>query len=139
MPHTRLRDDEEGVKGPANAALLHCVHLNWPLAPRRGGGDAGEQRYVLSQCCATVGTVGNTLHVNRVLGKAGASRHLGIRPTTRAIATNPRDHPMGGKAKKQRKTPWGKVFMGVRTRNKLKRGAELIQLSRHQARAAARR
>lgn len=104
---------------------------------RRGRLHAGERRYVLSRCRATVGTVGNALHVNRVLGKAGSSRHLGIRPTTRAIATNPRDHPMGGKAKKQRKTPWGKVFMGVKTRRRHKPGTRLIQLTRHRARAMA--
>ncbi len=93
---------------------------------------------MLSRCRATVGTVSNPLHVNRVLGKAGASRHLGIRPTTRAIATNPRDHPCGGKAKKNRKTPWGKLFMGVRTRDPNKPGQHFIQLSRHAARSLAR-
>ena len=92
-----------------------------------------------SGCRATVGVVSNALHASRVLGKAGISRHLNIRPTTRALATNPCDHPLGGKAKKNRKTPWGKVFMGVKTRRKRKPGSERIHLSRHDARALARR
>lgn len=81
----------------------------------------------------------NALHGSRALGKAGSSRHLGIRPTTRALATNPCDHPLGGKAKKNRKTPWGKVFMGVKTRRKRKPESHRIHLSRHDARALARR
>jgi large subunit ribosomal protein L2 len=87
---------------------------------------------------ATVGTVSNVQHVNRVLGKAGISRHLGIRPTTRAIAMNPCDHPLGGKAKKNRKSPWGKVTMGVQTRKRHKPGTQNIYLSRHKARALSR-
>jgi large subunit ribosomal protein L2 len=94
---------------------------------------------VLSVCKATVGKVGNEQHINRNLGKAGISRHMGIRPTTRAIATNPCDHPLGGKAKKNRKTPWGKVFMGVKTRQPHKPGTGLIRLSRHAAKAMIRR
>eukprot|EP00892_Ulva_mutabilis_P005199 jgi/Ulvmu1/3050/UM015_0090.1 len=100
---------------------------------------SGEQRYVSSQCCATVGSVGNAQHFNRNLGKAGISRHLGIRPTTRAIATNPYDHPLGGKAKKNRKTPWGKVFMGVKTRKVGKPSSNMIYLSRHAVKVQAKR
>ena len=62
--------------------------------------SAGEQRYVRKTCIATVGAVSNAQHANRTIGKAGLSRHMGVRPTTRAMATNPCDHPMGGKAKK---------------------------------------
>ena len=100
---------------------------------------AGEQRYVRSACRATVGQVSNAQHINRVIGKAGLSRHLGIRPTTRAIATNPCDHPMGGKAKKNRKSPWGQRTMGVKTRRKGKPGSELLYLTRHAARRLSRR
>lgn len=99
---------------------------------------AGEQRMVSSDCKATVGVVSNSLHDNRNIGKAGISRHMGIRPTTRAIATNPYDHPAGGKAKKNRKSPWGKVFMGVRTRNPHKK-SHMIHLTRHAAKALVRK
>lgn len=100
---------------------------------------AGEQRYVRSSCRATVGSVSNAQHTNRVIGKAGFARHMGVRPTTRAMATNPCDHPMGGKAKKTRKSPWGKLSMGVRTRRRHKPGSDQIHVTRHQARALARR
>lgn len=93
---------------------------------------------VSSDCKATVGVVSNSLHDNRNIGKAGISRHMGIRPTTRALATNPYDHPAGGKNKKNRKTPWGKVFMGVRTRNPHK-NSHLIHLTRHSAKALVRK
>jgi large subunit ribosomal protein L2 len=102
------------------------------------GQHAGEQRLVSSECMATVGVVSNSLHINRNIGKAGISRHMGIRPTTRAIATNPCDHPAGGKAKKHRMTPWGKTFMGVRTRNPHK-SSSMIHLTRHAAKALMRK
>ena len=57
---------------------------------------SGEQRLVLLSCMATIGTLSNAQHANRVLGKAGAVRWLGIRPTTRGVAMNPVDHPHGG-------------------------------------------
>jgi large subunit ribosomal protein L2 len=57
---------------------------------------SGEQRKVLVTCMATIGTVGNTDHENVSLGKAGRSRHLGLRPRVRGVAMNPVDHPMGG-------------------------------------------
>ena len=57
---------------------------------------SGEMRLVLVQCYATVGAVGNSDHMNIVLGKAGRNRWLGKRPRTRGVAMNPVDHPMGG-------------------------------------------
>jgi large subunit ribosomal protein L2 len=57
---------------------------------------SGEMRMVLTTCIATVGVVSNADHMNVVLGKAGRSRWLGIRPRTRPVAMNPVDHPMGG-------------------------------------------
>ncbi|MBV8780421.1 MAG: 50S ribosomal protein L2 [Phycisphaerae bacterium] len=57
---------------------------------------SGEMRRVKSKCRATIGQLGNTDHMNVSLGKAGRSRHMGIRPHTRAKAMNPIDHPLGG-------------------------------------------
>lgn len=91
-------------------------------------------RKVPDACRATVGSVGNSLHKNRKHGKAGIKRHMGIRPTTRALAMNPRDHPASGPGKKPRKTPWGKLFMGVKTRNKKALSEQFITLTRHAAR-----
>jgi large subunit ribosomal protein L2 len=84
---------------------------------------SGEIRLVSKDCLCTVGQVSNpdTIHIN--LGKAGRTRHLGIRPTVRGSAMNPKDHPHGGGEGNQSiglkypKTPWGKHALGVRTRN----------------------
>ncbi len=57
---------------------------------------SGEMRNVLAACYATVGAVGNSEHMNVILGKAGRNRWLGKRPRTRGVAMNPVDHPMGG-------------------------------------------
>src|SRR3989338_10879017 len=57
---------------------------------------SGEIRRVIGDCFATVGTLGNIDWKNAVLGKAGRSRHMGIRPTVRGVAQNPRSHPHGG-------------------------------------------
>lgn len=85
---------------------------------------SGEQRRVLGTCYATVGEVGNSDHGLINLGKAGRTRHLGIRPTVRGSVMNPNDHPHGGgegKAPIGRKapvTPWGKPALGYKTRKK---------------------
>ena len=57
---------------------------------------SGEMRKILGVCIATIGVVGNEDFINMVVGKAGRSRHLGIRPQTRGSAMNPIDHPHGG-------------------------------------------
>ena len=85
---------------------------------------SGEVRYVRLDCKATIGQVGNQDHSNVQLGKAGRSRHMGIRPTVRGSVMNPCDHPHGGGEGKSTigrpspVTPWGKPAMGYKTRKK---------------------
>ena len=85
---------------------------------------SGEQRKVLGTCMATIGEVGNEDAELVKLGKAGRSRHKGIRPTVRGSVMNPNDHPHGGgegRAPIGRKgpvTPWGKPALGYKTRKK---------------------
>ena len=84
--------------------------------------SSGEQRLVLGTCYATVGEVGNEDQNLVRLGKAGRTRHMGIRPTVRGSVMNPNDHPHGGgegRAPVGRKapvTPWGKPALGYKTR-----------------------
>jgi large subunit ribosomal protein L2 len=84
---------------------------------------SGEMRRVRIECMATVGQVGNLEHNQLKLGKAGRSRHRGIRPTVRGSAMTPRDHPHGGGEGKAPiglpgpKSPWGKPTLGYRTRH----------------------
>lgn len=80
---------------------------------------SGKTRYVDKNCYATIGSVSNGDHGNKILGKAGVSRWLGRRPTVRGIAMNPVDHPHGGRTNggKQPRTPWGKLTRGVKTRS----------------------
>ena len=86
--------------------------------------SSGEQRKVLGTCRATVGEVGNADYELVKLGKAGRSRHMGIKPTVRGSVMNPNDHPHGGgegRAPIGRKgpvTPWGKPALGYKTRTK---------------------
>ncbi len=86
--------------------------------------SSGEQRKVLGTCYATIGEVGNADHELVKLGKAGRTRHMGIRPTVRGSVMNPNDHPHGGgegRAPVGRKgpvTPWGKPALGYKTRVK---------------------
>ncbi|CAL4043443.1 50S ribosomal protein L2 [Buchnera aphidicola (Phyllaphis fagi)] len=81
---------------------------------------SGEIRKVESKCRATIGEIGNSEHMLRVLGKAGASRWRGIRPTVRGTAMNPVDHPHGGgegrNFGKHPVTPWGQQTKGKKTR-----------------------
>ena len=85
--------------------------------------SSGEVRRVHSNCRATVGVVGNGQYNLINWGKAGRTRHRGIRPTVRGSAMNPVDHPHGGGegrapiGRKAPMTPWGKKAMGVKTRN----------------------
>ncbi len=84
---------------------------------------SGEMRYVLGECLATVGAVGNEDFANIVIGKAGRNRHLGIRPQTRGSAMNPVDHPHGGGEGKTGSSghpvsPWGTPAKGYKTRKK---------------------
>ena len=93
---------------------------------------SGELRNVSAECRATIGTVGNADHENVKLGKAGRTRHLGVRPTVRGSVMNPTAHPHGGgegKAPIGRPgpcTPWGKPALGYKTRNKKKASNKMI-------------
>ena len=93
---------------------------------------SGELRNVPATCMATVGTVGNADHENVKIGKAGRTRHMGIRPTVRGSVMNPNDHPHGGGEGKSPIgrpgpcTPWGKPALGYKTRNKKKSSDKLI-------------
>src|SRR6058998_2372891 len=96
---------------------------------------SGEIRLVHQDCYATIGQVGNMEHENVVLGKAGRSRHRGIRPLSRAVAKNPVDHPMGGGAGKTSGgghpvTPWGVITKGYKTRIKHKSSSRFIVVRR---------
>jgi len=84
---------------------------------------SSEMRYILGESLATIGTVGNEDFANIVIGKAGRSRHLGIRPQTRGSAMNPIDHPHGGGEGKTNSgrhpvSPWGMPTKGYKTRKK---------------------
>ena len=93
---------------------------------------SGEVRRVLSNCRATIGTVGNADWNLVNIGKAGRNRWRGIRPTVRGSAMNPVDHPHGGGegrapvGRKAPMTPWGKKAMGVKTRDPKKNSNRLI-------------
>lgn len=96
---------------------------------------SGEIRKVHVNCFATIGQVGNTEHENVILGKAGRSRHRGIRPLSRAVAKNPVDHPMGGGAGKTSGgghpvTPWGVITKGKKTRLRKKLSNRFILVRR---------
>ncbi len=99
---------------------------------------SGEIRRVNESCYATIGQVGNAEHENVVLGKAGRSRHLGIRPINRGVSRNPVDHPNGGGAGKSKSgggwqqltSPWGLLAKGYRTRNKKKYSNRFILVRR---------
>lgn len=97
---------------------------------------SGELRRVNPECKATIGEVGNTEHNLRKLGKAGAARWRGVRPTVRGTAMNPVDHPHGGGEGrtfgKHPVTPWGIQTKGKKTR-KSKLNDSFIVRSRHQA------
>ena len=99
---------------------------------------SGEIRRIHENCYATVGQVGNLEHENVILGKAGRSRHRGIRPINRGVARNPVDHPNGGGAGKskggggwqQLTSPWGVPAKGFRTRHKRKHSNRFIVVRR---------
>lgn len=93
--------------------------------------SSGEVRKFQKDCWASIGRVGNIEHKDRVIGKAGTKILMGIRPTVRGTAQNPRSHPHGGGEGKSGegmhpKTPWGKPARGNRTRSKKKWSNSLI-------------
>src|SRR5262245_14326125 len=121
-------------------AVVHCIELKpgkgAQLARSAGAGvqlvaregqyatlrlRSGEMRKVLVDCRATIGEVSNTEHNLRSLGKAGAKRWRGIRPTVRGVAMNPVDHPHGGgegrtSGGRHPVSPWGTPTKGYKTR-----------------------
>ncbi len=115
------------IRGAGTAATVVAkedkyAHLKMP---------SGEIRKVLGEGYATVGIVGNVEHKERVIGRAGRKILMGIRPTVRGTAQNPRSHPHGGGEGKtgegmHPKTPWGRPAKGGRTRKKKKWSDKLI-------------
>jgi large subunit ribosomal protein L2 len=99
---------------------------------------SGEIRKISEACYATIGQVGNIEWENIVLGKAGRSRHRGIRPINRGVVRNPVDHPNGGGAGKSKSgggwqqptSPWGLLAKGYRTRHKKKQSNRFIVVRR---------
>ncbi len=93
---------------------------------------SGEMRKIAINCMATIGQVGNIDHENVNIGKAGRTRHMGIRPTVRGSVMNPCDHPHGGGEGKSPVgrpgpvTPWGKPALGYKTRAKHNRSDKFI-------------
>ena len=93
---------------------------------------SGEMRYVRSDCKATIGQVGNIEHDTVKIGKAGRTRHMGIRPTVRGSVMNPVDHPHGGGEGRSPvgmpapMSPWGKPTQGVKTRKHRKYSDKMI-------------
>ncbi|MBQ1551940.1 MAG: 50S ribosomal protein L2 [Clostridia bacterium] len=93
---------------------------------------SGELRNVPIKCRATIGMVGNGDHENIKLGKAGRTRHMGVRPTVRGSVMNPNDHPHGGGEGKSPighpgpLTPWGKPALGLKTRGRHHSSDKLI-------------
>lgn len=116
------------VRGAGTAARVLAKDTNYATIKL----PSGETRLVPVNCWATVGVVSNLDAKNVVLGKAGRSRRLGIRPKVRGVAQNPRTHPHGGgegrsgEGLKQPKTPWGKPARGLKTRKKYKHSNKYI-------------
>jgi large subunit ribosomal protein L2 len=99
---------------------------------------SGEVRLVRLECTASIGVVGNEQHQNIKLGKAGRSRHMGVRPTVRGVVMAAVDHPHGGGdggrhgTGKAPRTPWGQKTLGYKTRTR-KSTTKFIVKSRHAA------
>jgi large subunit ribosomal protein L2 len=108
------------------AKMVRSAGLSAQLLARSGGYvtirmPSGEVRMIHEECRATFGAISNAEHNLRVIGKAGRSRWLGIRPTVRGVAMNPVDHPMGGGEGRGKgnhpQTPWAQFTKGFRTRS----------------------
>ena len=99
---------------------------------------SGEVRLVNLECMASIGVIGNEQHQNVKIGKAGRSRHKGIRPSVRGVVMNAADHPHGGGdggrhgMGKDPRTPWGQKTLGFKTRSR-KSTTKFIVRSRHAA------
>lgn len=144
---------EVGNALPLSAMPIGTIVHNIELTPGKGGQFArsagtyaqlvaregkyavlrlpsSEMRMILSSCIATVGTVGNSTHMNINLGKAGRKRWLGRRPRVRGVAMNPVDHPMGGGEGRasggQPRSRNGQFAKGLKTRDRNKHSSKLI-------------
>ena len=108
------------VRSAGNSAQLMAKEGKYALVRL----PSGEVRKVRIECRATIGQVGNIDHENLNIGKAGKTRHMGIRPTVRGSVMNPNDHPHGGGegrapvGRPSPMTPWGKPALGYKTRKK---------------------
>ena len=139
--NVELTPGRGGQLGRAAGAAIQLVAKEAGTATLRL--DSGEMRMVSADCRATIGSVGNTDHQNISIGKAGRSRHLGIRPQTRGTAMNPVDHPHGGgegstTAGRHPVTPWGKPTLGYRTRKKNKASNRYIVRGRRRGKKGGR-
>lgn len=98
---------------------------------------SGEVRMINVECTASIGVIGNEQHQNIKIGKAGRSRHKGIRPTVRGVVMNAADHPHGGGdggrhgMGKDPRTPWGQKTLGYKTRSRRKVSSKFIVRTRH--------
>jgi large subunit ribosomal protein L2 len=114
------------VRAAGTQAVILSKDENWVYVQL----PSGEIRKFNPDCYATIGQVSNVDHENVVLGKAGRSRWMGIRPTVRGTAMNPVDHPHGGGEGRTKgkipKTPWGKLAKGVKTRSPRKTSSAFI-------------
>ncbi len=116
------------ARSAGSSLLLQNVESGYALLKM----PSGEIRKARETCTASIGAMSNPDWMNVRIGKAGRSRHMGIRPTVRGKVMNPVDHPHGGGegrnsiGMKYPKTPWGKHAMGVRTRDKKKPSGKFI-------------
>lgn len=117
------------LKPGRGAQLVRSAGLSAQLLARSNGYatvrmPSGEVRMINENCRATFGAVSNSEHNLRVIGKAGRSRWMGIRPTVRGIAMNPVDHPHGGGEGRGKgnhpQSPWAQFTKGFRTRSSRK-------------------
>lgn len=125
------------LKPGKGAQLARSAGASVQLVAREGGNAtlrlrSGEMRRVPVDCKATVGEVGNSEHSLRTLGKAGAKRYLGVRPTVRGVAMNPVDHPHGGgegrtAGGRHPVTPWGQPTKGHRTRKNKRTDQQIVR------------
>ena len=116
------------ARAAGNAAQLMAKEGKYAIVRM----PSGEMRYILINCRATVGQVGNLDHEIVRVGKAGKTRHMGVRPTVRGVVMNPNDHPHGGGEGKSPVgmpspvTPWGKPALGYKTRKKKNKSNKFI-------------
>lgn len=120
------------IRGAGTAAVViakESPYVNIKL-------PSGEVKRFHEECYATVGVLGNIPHKDEILGKAGRARLMGIRPTVRGTAQDPRSHPHGGGEGRvgegmHPKTPWGKPARGKRTRRPVRYSDKFVVTSRH--------